>query len=400
MRFKRVFTLVIDSVGIGAAKDAAKFDDEGSDTLGHITSYWNGELKLPNLTALGLGNIRADSPLTGVLPVEAPLAYYGKMQEISAGKDSMDGHWEMMGLPVTEPLGFFPNGFPEPLIKAIEEFSGRKVIVNRPISGTEVIAKYGEEQLETGALIVYTSGDSVLQIAANTAIISLDELYRICKYVREITIDEYHIGRIIARPYVGKDKSEFKRTSDRHDFTLVPPKDTVLDMLGQAGFEVIGVGKTNDIFSGKGIATRIHTESNDDGMTKTIEVAQTDFTGLCFTNLVDFDAMYGHRRDLEGYGKALAAFDERLGELLQNLQVNDLLLITADHGNDPGFKGTDHTREYVPLLAYSPSFSKGSSLGIRETYADLGATILDNFELPNKTDGKSFLTDLRRDQDE
>ncbi len=222
----------------------------------------------------------------------------------------------------------------------------------------------------------------------------------ICKYVREITIDEYHIGRIIARPYVGKDKSEFKRTSDRHDFTLVPPKDTVLDMLGQAGFEVIGVGKTNDIFSGKGIATRIHTESNDDGMTKTIEVAQTDFTGLCFTNLVDFDAMYGHRRDLEGYGKALAAFDERLGELLQNLQVNDLLLITADHGNDPGFKGTDHTREYVPLLAYSPSLSKGSSLGIRETYADLGATILDNFELPNKTDGKSFLADLRRDQDE
>ena len=304
------------------------------------------------------------------------------------------------GLPVTEPLGFFPNGFPEPLIKAIEEFSGRKVIVNRPISGTEVIVKYGEEQLETGALIVYTSGDSVLQIAANTAIISLDELYRICKYVREITIDEYHIGRIIARPYVGKDKSEFKRTSDRHDFTLVPPKDTVLDMLGQAGFEVIGVGKTNDIFSGKGIATRIHTESNDDGMTKTIEVAQTDFTGLCFTNLVDFDAMYGHRRDLEGYGKALAAFDERLGELLQNLQVNDLLLITADHGNDPGFKGTDHTREYVPLLAYSPSLSKGSSLGIRETYADLGATILDNFELPNKTDGKSFLADLRRDQDE
>ena len=396
MRFKRVFTLVIDSVGIGAAKDAAKFDDEGSETLGHITAYWNGELKLPNLTALGLGNIRADSPLTGVLPVETPLAYYGKMQEISAGKDSMDGHWEMMGLPVTEPLGFFPNGFPEPLIKAIEGFSGRKVIVNRPISGTEVIAKYGEEQLETGALIVYTSGDSVLQIAANTAIIPLDELYRICKYVREITIDEYHIGRIIARPYVGKDKNEFKRTSDRHDFTLVPPKDTVLDMLGQAGFEVIGVGKTNDIFSGKGIDTGIHTESNDDGMTKTIEVAKTDFTGLCFTNLVDFDAMYGHRRDREGYGKALAAFDERLGELLENLQADDLLLITADHGNDPGFKGTDHTREYVPLLAYSPSFSKGSSLGIRDTYADLGATILDNFALPNKTDGKSFLADLRR----
>ena len=399
MSYKRVFVIVMDSVGTGAAHDAAKFDDVGSDTLGHVGEYYKGALKLPNLGKLGISNLR-DKPIEGVPVADPAIGDYGKMEEISAGKDSMDGHWEMMGLPVTEPLGFFPNGFPEPLIKAIEEFSGRKVIVNRPISGTEVIAKYGEEQLETGALIVYTSGDSVLQIAANTAIISLDELYRICKYVREITIDEYHIGRIIARPYVGKDKSEFKRTSDRHDFTLVPPKDTVLDMLGQAGFEVIGVGKTNDIFSGKGIATRIHTESNDDGMTKTIEVAQTDFTGLCFTNLVDFDAMYGHRRDLEGYGKALAAFDERLGELLQNLQVNDLLLITADHGNDPGFKGTDHTREYVPLLAYSPSFSKGSSLGIRETYADLGATILDNFELPNKTDGKSFLTYLRRDQDE
>lgn len=399
MSYKRVFVIVMDSVGTGAAHDAAKFDDVGSDTLGHVGEYYKGALKLPNLGKLGISNLR-DTPIEGVPVADPAIGDYGKMEEISAGKDSMDGHWEMMGLPVTEPLGFFPNGFPEPLIKAIEEFSGRKVIVNRPISGTEVIVKYGEEQLETGALIVYTSGDSVLQIAANTAIISLDELYRICKYVREITIDEYHIGRIIARPYVGKDKSEFKRTSDRHDFTLVPPKDTVLDMLGQAGFEVIGVGKTNDIFSGKGIATRIHTESNDDGMTKTIEVAQTDFTGLCFTNLVDFDAMYGHRRDLEGYGKALAAFDERLGELLQNLQVNDLLLITADHGNDPGFKGTDHTREYVPLLAYSPSLSKGSSLGIRETYADLGATILDNFELPNKTDGKSFLADLRRDQDE
>ena len=399
MSYKRVFVIVMDSVGTGAAHDAAKFDDVGSDTLGHVGEYYKGALKLPNLGKLGISNLR-DTSIEGVPVADPAIGDYGKMEEISAGKDSMDGHWEMMGLPVTEPLGFFPNGFPEPLIKAIEEFSGRKVIVNRPISGTEVIVKYGEEQLETGALIVYTSGDSVLQIAANTAIISLDELYRICKYVREITIDEYHIGRIIARPYVGKDKSEFKRTSDRHDFTLVPPKDTVLDMLGQAGFEVIGVGKTNDIFSGKGIATRIHTESNDDGMTKTIEVAQTDFTGLCFTNLVDFDAMYGHRRDLEGYGKALAAFDERLGELLQNLQVNDLLLITADHGNDPGFKGTDHTREYVPLLAYSPSLSKGSSLGIRETYADLGATILDNFELPNKTDGKSFLADLRRDQDE
>lgn len=396
MEFKRVFTIVIDSVGIGAARDAAKFGDQGSDTLGHISSYWKGELKLPNLASLGLGNIRKDDPLEGIKPAKFPLAYYGKMQEISAGKDSMDGHWEMMGLPVTEPLGFFSNGFPKELIEKIEEISGRKVIVNRPISGTEVIAKYGEEQLKTGALIVYTSGDSVLQVAAHTDVIPLEELYRICEEIRKITISDYHIGRIIARPYVGTNSSDFKRTSDRHDFTLIPPKDTVLDMLGQAGLDVIGVGKTNDIFSGKGIKEGIHTTSNDDGMVKTIEYAKKDFTGLCFTNLVDFDAMYGHRRDPLGYGKALASFDKRLGELLEVLNEDDLLMITADHGNDPGFKGTDHTREFVPLLVYSPSFANGESLGIRDTYADLGATILDNYDLPNNTVGTSFLKDLRR----
>ncbi|KRL84584.1 phosphopentomutase [Ligilactobacillus apodemi DSM 16634 = JCM 16172] len=320
------------------------------------------------------------------------------MQEVSAGKDSMDGHWEMMGLPVTAPLGFFPEGFPADLIAKIEEFSGRKVIVNRPISGTKVIAEYGEEQLKTGALIVYTSGDSVLQIAAHTAVIPLAELYRICEFVRKITIDEYHIGRIIARPYVGKDGHSFKRTADRHDYTLIPSQDTVLDKLKQANFAVIGIGKTNDIFSGKGMTQMIHTTSNDDGMIQTINISQTDFTGLCFINLVDFDAMYGHRRDPQGYGEALQAFDRRLGELLPKLKEDDLLMITADHGNDPGFKGTDHTREYVPLLAYSPSFLQGSSLGIRKTYADLGATILENFELANDTIGTSFLDTLMEEK--
>ena len=400
MSYKRVFVIVMDSVGTGAAHDAAKFDDVGSDTLGHVGEYYKGALKLPNLGKLGISNLR-DTPIEGVPVADPAIGDYGKMEEISAGKDSMDGHWEMMGLPVMKPLSTFPNGFPQEIVDKLEKFSGRKVIVNKPYSGTEVIHDYGERQMETGELILYTSGDSVMQIAAHEDVIPVEELYKICEYARTLVNGpEYTVGRIIARPYVGPDKDHFTRTANRHDFSLKPIGETDMDRLRAAGYDVIGVGKINDIFSGEGIDKGYHNESNMDGMDHVDEVMKQDFTGFCFTNLVDFDAMYGHRRDLEGYGKALAAFDERLGELLQNLQVNDLLLITADHGNDPGFKGTDHTREYVPLLAYSPSFSKGSSLGIRETYADLGATILDNFELPNKTDGKSFLTDLRRDQDE
>lgn len=394
MAYKRIFGIVLDSVGIGAAPDAAKFNDEGADTLGHIGAYFAGDFKVPNLTKLGLGNIRAENPIVGVPAVNEPLGYYGKMAEVSAGKDSMDGHWEMMGLPVMQPLHYYPNGFPADLIKQIEDFSGRKVIVNQPYSGTEVIAKYGEEQLKTGALIIYTSGDSVLQIAANTAIIPLAELYRICEFARKITIHEPNrIGRVIARPFEGTNADNFKRTSDRHDYTLEPTGATDLDRLKDANLDVLAIGKINDIFSGQGITYGVHTTSNEDGMNHLIEWLDQDFRGFCFTNLVDFDAMYGHRRNPKGYGEAIMAFDAQLGEVLEKLEPTDLLLITADHGNDPGFKGTDHTREFVPLLAYSPSMTRPQSLGIRDTFSDLGATILDNFEIKTN-EGTSFLEHL------
>lgn len=395
MRFKRVFTVVTDSVGIGQASDAADFNDVGADTLGHIGAFWQDKFKVPNLEKLGLGNIRQENPIPGVKIVANPQGFYGKMHEVSVGKDSMDGHWEMMGLPVTEPLGFFPQGFPAELIAKIEKFSGRKVIVNKPYSGTEVIHDYGEEQLKTGALIVYTSGDSVLQIAANTAVIPLKELYKICKYVRSITIEQYRIGRIIARPYIGNTKENFKRTADRHDYTLEPTELTDMDRLKKAGYDVLAVGKINDIFSGHGITEGVHTENNHEGMLQTIANTHKDFVGFSFTNLVDFDAMYGHRRNRRGYGQALMEFDKDLGELLKQLNESDLLIVTADHGNDPGFRGTDHTREYVPLLVYSPSFLEGKSLGIRQTYADLGATILDNFSISGSKIGQSFLSELK-----
>ncbi|MCB4408848.1 phosphopentomutase [Latilactobacillus sakei] len=396
MQFKRVFTVVLDSAGIGEASDAANFNDVGADTLGHIGAFYGEQFKLPNLQKLGLGNIRASDPIKGVPAAQPALGYFGKMQETSVGKDSMDGHWEMMGLPVKEPLGFFPNGFPNELIQKLAAFSGRSVIVNRPYSGTDVIRDYGEEQLATGALIVYTSGDSVLQIAANEAVIPLEELYRICEYARQITIEKpYRIGRVIARPFKGQDKDHFERTSDRHDYTLEPTGTTDMDRLKAAGLDVLAVGKINDIFSGKGITSGVHTESNHDGMVQTIKNAQTDFTGFSFTNLVDFDAMYGHRRNPEGYGAALMAFDQQLGELLAVLKPDDLLLITADHGNDPGFRGTDHTREYVPLLAYSSRLAGNQSLGVRSTFADLGATILENFDCPAGEVGTSFLTQLK-----
>ena len=396
MQFKRIFTIVTDSVGIGEASDAKDFNDVGADTLGHIGHYWHDKFQLPNLEKLGLNNIRADHPIEGLQIAEKPLAFYGKMHEVSVGKDSMDGHFEMMGVPVTEPLGFFPKGFPKELLDKIEKFSGRHIIVNKPYSGTEVIHDYGEEQLKTGDLIVYTSGDSVLQIAANTSVIPLEELYKICEYARSITINHpYRIGRIIARPYVGTNKDNFKRTSDRHDYALMPPKKTDMDYLKEAGYDVLAVGKINDIFSGQGITSGVHTVSNEDGMNKTIENAKSDFNGFSFTNLVDFDAMYGHRRNLDGYGKALMDFDKQLGELLHILKDDDLLIITADHGNDPGFRGTDHTREYVPLLAYTPSIKPGKSLGICSTYADLGATILDNFNVQGSDIGTSFLNELK-----
>ena len=397
MSYKRVFVIVMDSVGTGAAHDAAKFDDVGSDTLGHVGEYYKGALKLPNLGKLGISNLR-DTPIEGVPVADPAIGDYGKMEEISDGKDSMDGHWEMMGLPVTKPLSTFPNGFPQEIVDKLEKFSGRKVIVNKPYSGTEVIHDYGERQMETGELILYTSGDSVMQIAAHEDVIPVEELYKICEYARTLVNGpEYTVGRIIARPYVGPDKDHFTRTANRHDFSLKPIGETDMDRLRAAGYDVIGVGKINDIFSGEGIDKGYHNESNMDGMDHVDEVMKQDFTGFCFTNLVDFDAMYGHRRNPKGFGQALMDFDKRLGKVLDEMKPDDLLMVTADHGNDPGFKGTDHTRENVPLLVYSPSMNKPNQpLGLRKTFSDLGATILENFNV-EPVKGTSFYKEISND---
>lgn len=390
--FKRIHVIVMDSVGIGEAPDAAEFDDFDVDTLGHIAGS-RGGLKMPNMAKLGLSNIRE---IEGVPKADAPLAYYTKMQEVSAGKDTMTGHWEIMGLFIDKPFRVFPDGFPDELIQKIEDFSGRKVIGNKPASGTEIMEELGEEQLKTGALIVYTSADSVLQIAANEEIIPLEELYRICEYCREITRDEpYMLGRIIARPFVGKTKETFERTSNRHDYALKPFGTTVMNALEDGGLDSIALGKISDIFDNEGVTKSIRTKSNMDGMDKFIDLLEEDFHGMSFLNLVDFDALYGHRRDPEGYGKALEDFDSRLPEVFANLKEDDLLLITADHGNDPTYRGTDHTREYVPLIAFSKRFNGGSDLGLRKTYSDLGATVADNFKVKMPEYGTSFLDQLK-----
>ncbi|PLS31507.1 phosphopentomutase [Bifidobacterium margollesii] len=398
--YKRVLAIALDSIGIGEAPDAAKFDDVGADTLGHIGEFFDGRLHLPNLGRIGLGNIRgiepAVSPIKGVPAADPAEGCFGKMTITSHGNDSLDGHWEMMCLPVKFEMATFPNGFPQSIVDALERFSGRKVIVNKPYSGTEVIHDYGEHQMKTGDLILYTSGDSVLQIAAHEDVIPIDELYRICEYARTlINGPEIVMGRVIARPYVGSDKDHFTRTSNRHDYGLEPIAPTVLDFLHDAGYDVLAVGKTNDIFSGHGITKGWRNQSNMDGMDHVDEAMASDFTGLCFTNLVDFDAMYGHRRNAQGDGDALMAFDERLGHVMDSMHDDDLLLITADHGNDPTYKGTDHTREFVPILAYSPGMpNPGTSLGIRETASDMGATILDNFGVEGNGNGTSFLDQI------
>ena len=397
MAYQRVFVIVLDSVGTGQAVDAAKFDDVGADTLGHVGECYQGRLQLPNLGKMGLSNLR-NTPIEGV-PVATPaIGDYGQMAEVSAGKDSMNGHWEMMRLPLAKQLNTFPDGFPQKLIKQIEDFSGRKVIVNKPYSGTQVIHDYGERQMKTGELIIYTSGDSVMQIAVHEEVIPVDELYKICQYARTLLNGpEYTVGRVIARPYVGPDREHFVRTANRHDFSLAPTGKTDLERLQEAGYDVIGIGKINDIFSGKGIDRGFHNESNADGMDHLDEVMQEDFTGFCFTNLVDFDAKYGHRRNPQGFGQALMELDQRLGHVLDELRPDDLLIITADHGNDPGFRGTDHTRENVPLLVYSPTMKeKNQSLGVRKTFADLGATILDNFNVQGEN-GTSFYHEIRND---
>lgn len=382
----------MDSVGIGEAPDAEQFGDIGVHTLGHIAEQMNG-LVLPNMSQLGLSHIE---PIQGVPKVDQPQAFYTKMQERSAGKDTMTGHWEMMGLYIGKSFRVFENGFPQELIEKISSYSGRKIIGNKAASGTAIIDEFGAEQLETGALIVYTSADSVLQIAAHEKIIPLEELYDICEYARKITLEEpYMLGRIIARPYIGSPGS-FTRTSNRHDYALKPFQKTVMDTLKSHKKEVIAIGKISDIFDGEGVTKTIRTKNNMDGMDKLNEVLLQDFEGLSFLNLVDFDADFGHRRDPIGYGKALQAFDARLPEVFEKLTDEDLLIITADHGNDPTYIGTDHTREYVPLLVYSPIFKgKGAELPLRKTFADIGATIADNFSVPPPEYGGSFLQDLK-----
>ena len=394
-KYKRVFTIVIDSLGAGDAVDAAAFGDAGTDTLGHIAESV-GNLHIPNLQKLGIANMK---PLKNIAPVETPKAYYTRLNEASNGKDTMTGHWEMMGLHITKPfLTFTEHGFPKELIEELEKRTGHKVIGNKSASGTVILDELGEEEIATGHMIVYTSADSVLQICGNEETFGLDELYRCCEIARKITMkDEWKVGRVIARPYVGKKKGEFKRTSNRHDYALKPFGRTALNVLKDAGYDVISVGKIYDIFDGEGITESNRSKSSVHGMEQTIEIAQRDFIGLCFVNLVDFDALWGHRRNVTGYAQELERFDVKLGELLEVLKEDDLLIITADHGNDPTYTGTDHTREKVPFFAYSSSMKEPKKLKEASTFAIIGATITDNFGLPmpEGTIGSSILEELK-----
>ena len=385
----RVTWIVLDSVGIGELPDAPAFGDAGAHTLGHIAETVPG-FDLPELRRLGLANI---APIVGWAPHPSPEAAYGKMAETSAGKDTMTGHWELAGLHIPVPFRTFPDGFPEELIREFERRTGRPVIGNKPASGTAIIEELGEEQMRTGAWIVYTSADSVFQIAAHEEIIPLDELYRACEIARELTLREpYAVGRVIARPYVGK-PGAFTRTPNRHDYAVKPPQPTVLNALKDAGYDVWAVGKINDIFSGEGITAAWPTMSNDDGVARTLELMEKPMRGVVFTNLVDFDSLYGHRRDPQGYARALETFDRAVPELKARTGDDALLVITADHGNDPIHHGTDHTREYVPLIIYNPRLG-GRPLGTRPTFADLAATIAELFGVTRPPHGTSLLADL------
>lgn len=387
-QYKRIFVIVLDSLGIGALPDAEAFGDTGVDTFGHILEKVR-TLHIPNLQKLGLLNLHPAGDMKGV---EKPLGKYLRLAEVSNGKDTMTGHWEMMGIKTEKPFKTFTaNGFPPELIAELEKRCGKKVIGNKAASGTEIIEELGEEEIATGAMIVYTSTDSVMQICGNEETFDLQNLYRCCEIAREITLkDEWKVGRVIARPYVGKKKGEFQRTGNRHDYALKPTNTTALNALKNAGLDVISVGKINDIFCGEGITEAYRSQSSVHGMEQTIDICRKDFQGLCYVNLVDFDTLWGHRRDPEGYGREIEKFDVNLGVLLENLREDDLLMITADHGNDPTYKGTDHTREYVPLLLYSKKMEQGGPLKDEDTFAVIGATVAENFgvAMPEETVGK------------
>ena len=384
----RGFVIVLDSFGVGAAPDAAKFGDEGASTIKTIykSKYFSAE-NMKKMGLLAIDGIDLDGK-------DNHTAAFARMRELSAGKDTTIGHWEMAGIVSKNPLPTFPNGFPIEVIDEFEKQTGRKVIVNRPYSGTQVIKDYGEEHLKTGALIVYTSADSVFQIAANEAIVSDDELYHYCKIARKILTGKYGVGRVIARPFEGKTAADFVRTPRRHDFSLEPPRDTMLDVLQKNGKKTIAIGKIYDIFAHRGIDEHYFTENNTQGIAKTLEIAKTDFDGLCYTNLVDCDMLYGHRRDIDGYAKAISEFDDCLPRLAGDLRDDDFLIITADHGCDPGFKGTDHTREYVPLLIYSKSI-KGKNLGTIDGFGAVADTVLSMFDIKSTLDGKHILDEVR-----
>ena len=389
-KFQRVFVIVLDSLGFGAMPDAEQYGDSNVDTIGHIAEKM--QLHIPNLQKLGAANIR---PINGVASVTEPLAKVTKLCEKSHGKDTMTGHWEMMGLYITKPFKTFTDtGFPSELIAELEKQTGRKIIGNKSCSGTVILDELGEEEINEGHLIVYTSADSVLQICGNEETMGLETLYHYCEIARKLTMrDAWRVGRVIARPYVGKKKGEFVRTSNRRDYALKPTGPTALNALQEAGYDVLAVGKIHDIFDGYGITKSLHSTSSVHGMDQTIALAQSDFCGLCFTNLVDFDALWGHRRNPIGYGEEIERFDKKLGELMPLLKKEDLLMITADHGNDPTYKGTDHTREQVPLLLYSPSDQGSGPLPTQDTFAVIGATIADNFgvQMPANTIGTSLL---------
>ncbi len=397
-KYRRIFTIVLDSVGIGAAEDAAEFGDVGANTLGHVSESVE-HLNIPNLQKLGMANLCA---LKQVPPVEKPLGYRMVLKEASRGKDTMTGHWEMMGIHTTKPFKTFTEtGFPKELIEELEKRTGHKVIGNKSASGTAIIDELAEEEIATGNMIVYTSADSVMQICGQEETFDLAELYRCCEIARELTMkEEWRVGRVIARPYVGKKVGEFVRTANRRDYALKPTGRTALDVLKEIGYSVISVGKISDIFDMEGITEKNKSKSSVHGMEQTIEIAGRDFTGLCFVNLVDFDAQWGHRRDPIGYGEELERFDVKLGELLPLLREDDLLILTADHGTDPTYKGTDHTRENVPFLAWSPSMRGGADLGVGESFGVIGATILDNFglEMPEGAIGESVLRKIQTEE--
>ena len=389
MKYKRIFLLICDSLGIGNGQDASSYDDEGANTLKHICDACTG-LDIPNLEGLGLGNL---GDFEGIYPLRSQLGYTLKLNELSSGKDTITGHFEMMGIHTKKPLiTFTKTGFPDEFIKLFEAKTGRKCVGNKAASGTKIIEEYAEHQVKTGDWIVYTSADSVFQIAANENIIPLQELYDACKIARELTMDpRWKIGRVIARPFIKNKDGSYTRTSSRHDFALKPPAITVLDNLKNNNYDVIGIGKIADIFANQGITKDIKTINNIDTINRAIEIAKTDFNGLCFVNLVDFDSIYGHRRDPIGYGKAIKEFDLQLEELMRYLKPDDLLMISSDHGNDPTFKGTDHTREQVPLIIYSKELIKPKQLPEMDSFAVIGATIADNFEVELPKIGNSIL---------